>query len=198
MIPKDLLSYLSDPKEQKVIELRFGLKGNEPHTLSEVGKKLNHSREKIRNIEMLALKHLKDASKKRKTLLKQSIPPELLLSLTKTIEIYVARDDFKQARYSHWTASELQGKWYKPEENIETWVLNIIELALRFHNKNNDIEELLTEGLLGLDKAVYHYNRVTEEKIDNNNPIKKWIKKGRNFNGFASVIIEKHLRLVTT
>ena len=198
MIPKDLLSYLSDPKEKKVIELRFGLNGNEPHTLSEVGKNLNHSREKIRNIEMLALKHLKDASKKRKTLLKQSIPPELLLSLTKTIEIYVARDDFKQARYSHWTASELQGKWYKPQENIETWVLNIIELAARFHNKNNNIEELLTEGLLGLDKAVYHYNRVTEEKIDNNNPAKKWIKKGRNFNSFAKVIIEKHLRLVTT
>ena len=198
MIPKDLLSYLSDPKEQKVIELRFGLNGNEPHTLSEVGKKLNHSREKIRNIEMLALKHLKDASKKRKTLLKQSIPPELLLSLTKTIEIYVARDDFKQARYSNWSGSELQGKWYKPKENVETWVLNIIELALRFHNKNNDIEELLTEGLLGLDKAVYHYNRVTEEKIDNNNPGKKWIKKGRNFNSFAKVIIENHLRLVTT
>ena len=39
MIPKDLLSYLSDPKEKKVIELRFGLNGNEPHTLSEIGKK---------------------------------------------------------------------------------------------------------------------------------------------------------------
>ena len=65
MIPKDLWSFLSDPKEKKVIELRFGLNGNEPHTLSEIGKKLNHSREKIRNIEMLAIKHLKDAIKKR-------------------------------------------------------------------------------------------------------------------------------------
>ena len=44
---------------------------------------------------------------------------------------------------------------------------------------------------MGLDKAVYHYNRVTEEKIDNNNPVKKWIKKGRNFNSFAKVIIAK-------
>ena len=198
MIPKDLWSFLSDPKEKKVIELRFGLNGNEPHTLSEIGKKLNHSREKIRNIEMLAIKHLKNAIKKRERLLKQSIPRKTLISLTRTIDIYVGRDDFKKARYSGWTASELQGKWYKPEENIETWVLNIIELALRFHNENNDIEELLTEGILGLDKAVYHYNRVTEEKIDNNNPVKKWIKKGRNFNSFAKVIIENHLRLVTT
>ncbi|URA10109.1 sigma-70 family RNA polymerase sigma factor [Thermospira aquatica] len=38
-------------REKKVIEYRYGLNGEEPHSLSEVGKKLNLTKERIRQIE---------------------------------------------------------------------------------------------------------------------------------------------------
>jgi RNA polymerase primary sigma factor len=57
------------PREQAVIELRFGLGSEEPLTLEEVGQRLNLSRERIRQIEerakqklrlMARTRHLKD------------------------------------------------------------------------------------------------------------------------------------------
>ena len=54
----DLLSQLSD-KEREVIKLRFGLQDGTPRTLEEVGKKLALTRERIRQIESMALKKLR-------------------------------------------------------------------------------------------------------------------------------------------
>ncbi|MBI3598182.1 MAG: sigma-70 family RNA polymerase sigma factor [Nitrospirae bacterium] len=45
--------------ERKVIELRFGFGGDEPCTLEQVGKTMGFSRERIRQIEMTALKALR-------------------------------------------------------------------------------------------------------------------------------------------
>ncbi|MFQ5702202.1 MAG: RNA polymerase sigma factor RpoD/SigA [Acidobacteriota bacterium] len=47
-----------EPKEEKVVKLRFGLSGEEPKTLKEIGEMMNLSRERIRQIEAQALEKL--------------------------------------------------------------------------------------------------------------------------------------------
>ena len=48
-----------DERERKVVELRFGLKGEHPRTLAEVSSRFNVSRERIRQIEAKALEQIK-------------------------------------------------------------------------------------------------------------------------------------------
>ena len=50
-----------DKRERMVVELRFGLKGQHPRTLGEIGSRFNVSRERIRQIEAKALEHIKAA-----------------------------------------------------------------------------------------------------------------------------------------
>ena len=54
----DLLTYLS-AREQKIIKMRFGLDDGVPHTLEEVGKEFNVTRERIRQIEGKVLEKLR-------------------------------------------------------------------------------------------------------------------------------------------
>ena len=55
----ELLQYLS-AREQKIIKMRFGLEDGIPHTLEEVGKEFNVTRERIRQIEGKVLEKLKN------------------------------------------------------------------------------------------------------------------------------------------
>jgi len=55
----ELLHYLS-PREQKIIKMRFGLEDGIPHTLEEVGREFNVTRERIRQIEGKVLEKLRD------------------------------------------------------------------------------------------------------------------------------------------
>jgi len=50
-----------DERERKVVELRFGLKGEHPRTLAEVSSRFNVSRERIRQIEAKALEQIKNS-----------------------------------------------------------------------------------------------------------------------------------------
>lgn len=52
------------PREREVIRLRYGLEDGASRTLEEVGRKYNVTRERIRQIEMKALKKLKHRSRK--------------------------------------------------------------------------------------------------------------------------------------
>jgi RNA polymerase primary sigma factor len=55
-------------RERRVLELRFGLKGDAPSTLDEVGRAFNVTRERVRQIESQSLKKLRmyaDAEKLR-------------------------------------------------------------------------------------------------------------------------------------
>ena len=54
-----LLNTLSD-REKTVIEMRFGLDGKDTKTLEECGKRLNITKERVRQIENSALKKLRN------------------------------------------------------------------------------------------------------------------------------------------
>ncbi|MFC2003599.1 RNA polymerase sigma factor RpoD [Chloroflexota bacterium] len=62
---EDVLSTLS-PREQRVLQLRFGLEDGRSRTLEEVGKEFNVTRERIRQIEAKALRKLRHPSRSRK------------------------------------------------------------------------------------------------------------------------------------
>jgi RNA polymerase primary sigma factor len=55
---KKILSTLSH-RERRVLELRYGLGGEHPRTLDEVGRTFNVTRERIRQIENQSLKKLR-------------------------------------------------------------------------------------------------------------------------------------------
>ncbi len=57
------LSHLSE-QEQHVLRLRFGLEGNDRHTLAEIGRLLEVSRERVRQVELKALRKLRNLTRK--------------------------------------------------------------------------------------------------------------------------------------
>src|ERR1700730_5677460 len=62
----DLLEILDD-RERKIIFQRFGLDGGKPKTLEEVGKKFGVTRERIRQLQNIALSKLRRALSKKET-----------------------------------------------------------------------------------------------------------------------------------
>jgi RNA polymerase primary sigma factor len=54
------------PREERILQLRFGLKDGRMHTLEEVGEKMGYTRERIRQIEKEALRKLRHPSRSRK------------------------------------------------------------------------------------------------------------------------------------
>ena len=55
---KEVLETLND-REKKILEMRFGLNDGNFHTLEDVGKVFSISRERIRQIELAAIKKLR-------------------------------------------------------------------------------------------------------------------------------------------
>ena len=54
------------PREEKVLQLRFGLDDGRARTLEEVGREFNVTRERIRQIEAKALRKLRHPSRSKK------------------------------------------------------------------------------------------------------------------------------------
>src|SRR3990167_3850174 len=61
---RDVMKYLL-PREQKILEMRFGLVDGVQHTLEEVGREFGVTRERIRQIEAKALEKIKQHEKVR-------------------------------------------------------------------------------------------------------------------------------------
>jgi RNA polymerase primary sigma factor len=59
---KEVLDSLT-PREAKVIRMRFGIEMTDDHTLEEVGKQFDVTRERIRQIEAKALRKLRHPSR---------------------------------------------------------------------------------------------------------------------------------------
>jgi RNA polymerase primary sigma factor len=57
------LSHLSE-QEQHVLTLRFGLNGNERHTLAQIGRLLDVSRERVRQVELKSLRKLRNLTRR--------------------------------------------------------------------------------------------------------------------------------------
>jgi RNA polymerase primary sigma factor len=57
------LKHLSD-QEHQVLRLRFGLDGEERHTLAEIGRLLEVSRERVRQVELKALRKLRNLTRR--------------------------------------------------------------------------------------------------------------------------------------
>ena len=62
---EEVLSTLT-PREEQVLRMRFGLTDGKPHTLEEVGKEFDVTRERIRQIESKALRKLRHPSRSKK------------------------------------------------------------------------------------------------------------------------------------
>ena len=62
---KEILVDLT-PREQKILSMRFGLEDENTHTLEEVGKEFNVTRERIRQIEAKALEKIREHEKLKK------------------------------------------------------------------------------------------------------------------------------------
>ena len=60
-----ILSTLT-PREEKVLRMRFGIGEKSDHTLEEVGKDFDVTRERIRQIEAKALRKLRHPSRSKK------------------------------------------------------------------------------------------------------------------------------------
>lgn len=62
---RDALKSLT-PREERILQLRYGMKDGQSHTLEEVGEKMGYTRERIRQIEREALRKLRHPSRSRK------------------------------------------------------------------------------------------------------------------------------------
>ncbi|MCC7312182.1 MAG: sigma-70 family RNA polymerase sigma factor, partial [Sulfuritalea sp.] len=64
-VTKEVLDSLT-PREAKVLRMRFGIEMNTDHTLEEVGKQFDVTRERIRQIEAKALRKLRHPTRSEK------------------------------------------------------------------------------------------------------------------------------------
>jgi RNA polymerase primary sigma factor len=68
MVTEELRNQISalPPREQEVLQLRYGLGGDEPMTLNEVGNRMGITRERARQLEAQAIDRLRNPNKKRR------------------------------------------------------------------------------------------------------------------------------------
>lgn len=156
-------------REQKVLELRFGLRGGSPHTLEKTGEEFGVERERIRQIEAKALRRLRHSKKSREienylenaleelylSELRQkpdAMPSEALL--LKRIDS--AEGDAEELRRRTPRLGEMAQKEdiYLPEKSIENLALPTVVYNSLKRRRIRTVDELTgysEEELLGID-----------------------------------------------
>ena len=70
--------------ERNIIELRYGLGGVKPQTLEEIGRLYGVTRERIRQVQNIALKKLRDAMRKRDASVSNNRRGVMMIPMLKT------------------------------------------------------------------------------------------------------------------
>jgi len=65
------------PRERELLRLRFGMEGGEPQTLAQIGERFGLTRERVRQIEAIALKKLRADAEGSATVARLSAPAKL-------------------------------------------------------------------------------------------------------------------------
>lgn len=129
---KDLVSDLKD-REREVIVRRFGLEGKEKETLQSIGDSFGITRERVRQIENVALNKIRPKLEKYRKVF------EKFLNYFKK---------FGEVRKEERLLEELGGK----EKNELVFLLNLDKRFLRF-NQNQDFYSFWTTNLNALEKV---------------------------------------------
>jgi len=113
---KTIKKYLDilDDRSRDILILRFGLDGNEPQTLEKVGEKYQITRERVRQIQFLALSMI-DKEREKIRLTDEEI--ELIRNAMLFFDNRDGNIADREEDKIHHSAYEKLGKMYEEEEN---------------------------------------------------------------------------------
>lgn len=124
------------PREVEVLILRFGLNGNKPLTLEEVGKKLGFTRERARQIESAALRKLRGRKESRALAVYTDSPDQALVQIGIYKGTYYTSKNIPDKSLSEETTKPIK-------ENIKPKNLPTIYECFNTHTKDQINEVLL-------------------------------------------------------
>ncbi len=170
IVTEELKNFIFDlyadlpPRRQQIINLRFGLEGEEEHTLEEIGQLLGLTRERIRQLEKKALEHLaKNGSATKKEL------EEYFAYLAGIQSSHWPSEfiDYIRKHYSYWSEldsfeSATKQDWQRLDALIEGLP------GLDWHQRSPDTISRKTqvEGALKALNSPAHYRDITEQLND--------------------------------
>ena len=163
IITKDIIEQAFQsltPREQSIIELRFGFRDGEGHTLEEIGQKFNVTRERIRQLEQRAVEKLARIIPKGCLATQVASARSLLSYLPAEVQAYLDEE------FNHWRPKVLE-----KHDQDRAWLDSLIDQLPGGHwhrsqsTRGMTRREQLVETLCIL-SAPAHYSEITEQIND--------------------------------